>query len=151
MVNSCCHHFAWVSHRGCSCSGPFWSDGLSRDGPDEQPDRDHEVAETGAHVGHRAQALRPIGAHHGDTRDRDPVAQEAGRHDQDTDEHETPRQRFHIEVYVAPEVAEQRIAAALAAGGTVVDDSNAHSLTVIADQDGNKGVVCVDVSAAKKE
>ena len=56
-----------------------------------------------------------------------------------------------IEVYVAPEVAEQRIAAALAAGGTVVDDSDAPSLTVIADQDGNEGVVCVDVSAAKKE
>jgi 4a-hydroxytetrahydrobiopterin dehydratase len=69
----------------------------------------------------------------------------------DADEHETPRQRFHIEVYVAPEVAEERIAAALAAGGTVVDDSNAPSLTVIADQDGNKGVVCVDVSAAKKD
>ena len=58
-------------------------------------------------------------------------------------------QRFHIEVYVAPEVAERRIAAAVAAGGTVVDDSNAPSLTVIADQDGNKGVVCVDVSAVK--
>ena len=64
---------------------------------------------------------------------------------------ETPRQRFHIEVYVAPEVAERRIAAALAAGGTVVDDSKSPSLTVIADQDGNKGVVCVDVSAAKKD
>jgi 4a-hydroxytetrahydrobiopterin dehydratase len=69
----------------------------------------------------------------------------------DADEHETPRQRFHIEVYVAPEVAEQRIAAALAAGGTVVDDSDAPALTVIADQDGNKGILCVDVSAAKKE
>ena len=69
--------------------------------------------------------------------------------DADEDEDETPLQRFHIEVYVAPEVAEQRIAAAVAAGGTVVDDSNAPSLTVIADQDGNKGVVCVDVSAAK--
>jgi 4a-hydroxytetrahydrobiopterin dehydratase len=69
----------------------------------------------------------------------------------DADEHETPRQRFHVEVYVAPEVAEQRIAAAVAAGGTVVDDSNAPGLTVIADQDGNKGIVCVDVSAAKKE
>lgn len=61
----------------------------------------------------------------------------------------TPRQRFHIEVYVAAEVAEQRIAAALAAGGTVVDDSNAPSLTVIADQDGNEGVLCVDTSAVK--
>jgi 4a-hydroxytetrahydrobiopterin dehydratase len=69
----------------------------------------------------------------------------------DAEVHDTPRQRFHIEVYVAPEVVDQRIAAALAAGGTVVDDSDAPSLTVIADQDGNTGVVCVDVSAAQKE
>ena len=69
----------------------------------------------------------------------------------EADGHETPRQRFHIEVYVAPEAAEQRIAAALAAGGTIVDDSDAPSLTVIADQDGNEGVLCVDVSAAKKD
>ena len=69
----------------------------------------------------------------------------------DADEHETPRQRFHVEVYVAPEVAEQRIAAVLAAGGTVVDDSNAPALTVVADQEGNRGVVCADVSAAKRE
>ena len=68
----------------------------------------------------------------------------------EADEHETPRERFHIEVYVAPEVAEQRIAAALAAGGTIVDDSNAPSVTVIADQDGNKGCVCIDVTATKK-
>ena len=61
----------------------------------------------------------------------------------DADEDDAPRQRFHVEVYVAPEVAEQRIAAAVAAGGTVVDDSGAPSLTVIADQDGNTGVVCV--------
>lgn len=60
-------------------------------------------------------------------------------------------QRFHIEVYVAPEVADQRIADAVAAGGTVVDDSNAPGLTVIADQDGNTGVVCVDVPAATKD
>lgn len=68
----------------------------------------------------------------------------------DADEHEAPRQRFHVEVYVAPEVADQRIAAALAAGGTVVDDSDAPSLTVIADQDDNRGVLCVDTSAATK-
>jgi len=68
----------------------------------------------------------------------------------DADEHGASSQRFHIEVYVAPEVAAHRIAAAVAAGGTVVDDSNAPSLTVIADQDGNKGIVCVDVSAVKK-
>ncbi|WP_074259871.1 VOC family protein [Agromyces cerinus] len=60
---------------------------------------------------------------------------------EETDAHEAPRQRFHLEVYVAPEAVEQRIAAALAAGGTVVDDSDSPSLTVIADQDGNRGVI----------
>ena len=69
----------------------------------------------------------------------------------DADEHEAPGQRFHIEVYVAPEVAAQRIAAAVAAGGTVVDASDAPSLTVIADQDGNTAVVCVDAAAAAKD
>jgi 4a-hydroxytetrahydrobiopterin dehydratase len=61
---------------------------------------------------------------------------------QETDEHETPRQRFHIDVWVAAEVAEQRIAAAVAAGGIVVEDGQAPSYTVIADQDGNKACVC---------
>lgn len=61
---------------------------------------------------------------------------------QGTDEHETPRQRFHIDVWVPPEVAEQRIAAAVAAGGIIVDDSNAPSYTVVADQDGHKACVC---------
>ena len=66
-------------------------------------------------------------------------------------ENGAPHQRFHVEVYVAPEVAASRIAAVLAAGGSVVDDSNAPALTVVADQDGNKGVLCVDVSAAKRD
>lgn len=56
-------------------------------------------------------------------------------------------QRFHLEVYVAPDVVEERIAAAVAAGGTVVDDSESPGLTVIADQEGNRGVVCADVSS----
>ncbi|WP_185995452.1 4a-hydroxytetrahydrobiopterin dehydratase [Nocardioides campestrisoli] len=63
------------------------------------------------------------------------------------DEPEGTAQRFHLEVYVAPEEAERRIAAAVAAGGTVVDDSDAPSLTVIADQDGNRGVLCVAAPA----
>ena len=67
----------------------------------------------------------------------------------DAEEHETRRQRFHIEIYVAPEVAEQRIAAAVTAGGTVVDDSQAPALTVVADQDGNRGVVCAPAAVAK--
>jgi 4a-hydroxytetrahydrobiopterin dehydratase len=61
---------------------------------------------------------------------------------------DAPRQPFHVEVYVAREVVEQRLAAAVAAGGTVVDDSQSPSLTVVADQDGNRGVLCVDVAAA---
>lgn len=69
----------------------------------------------------------------------------------DADKDDTTRQRFHIEVYVAPEVAGQRIAAAVAAGGSVVDDSNAPFLTVIADQEGNTGVLCVDTSAANAD
>ncbi len=61
----------------------------------------------------------------------------------DAEQQAASSQRFHVEVYVTPDVVEQRIAAAVAAGGTVVDDSNAPSLTVIADQDGNRGVICV--------
>jgi len=57
-------------------------------------------------------------------------------------------QRFHVEVYVAPESVERRVAAALAAGAVVVDDTEAPGLTVLADQDGNRGVVCSDASAA---
>ncbi|TDU83700.1 4a-hydroxytetrahydrobiopterin dehydratase [Kribbella voronezhensis] len=66
---------------------------------------------------------------------------------QETDEHETPRQRFHLDIWVPPEIAESRIAAAVAAGGIVVDDSQAPSFTVIADQDGNKACVCTYLSA----
>jgi 4a-hydroxytetrahydrobiopterin dehydratase len=56
-------------------------------------------------------------------------------------------QRFHVEVYVAPEVAPQRLDAVLAAGGTVVDDSQGPGLVVVADQDGNRGVICCDTSS----
>lgn len=65
---------------------------------------------------------------------------------QRTDPHEEPRQRFHLDVWVAPEVAEERIAAAVAAGATVVDDSQAPSYVVVADADGNKACVCTSLS-----
>lgn len=68
---------------------------------------------------------------------------------QQTDEHETPRQRFHLDVWVAPEVAEERIAAAVAAGAVVVDDSEAPSFTVLADPDGNKACVCTSLDRAQ--
>lgn len=80
---------------------------------------------------------------------RDPTGRAPTLWFQGTDEHETPRQRFHIDVWVAPEMAEQRIAAAVAAGGIIVDDSQAPSFTVIADQEGNKACVCTALPAAK--
>ncbi len=61
---------------------------------------------------------------------------------QETGAHETPRQRFHLDVWVAPEVASERIAAAVAAGGVIVDDSEAPSFVVLADSDGNRACVC---------
>ncbi len=60
---------------------------------------------------------------------------------QETDTHETPRQRFHIDVQVPYDVAEHRIAAALAAGAVIVDDSRAPGTTVVADPDGNRACV----------
>jgi len=65
---------------------------------------------------------------------------------QHTDAHETPRQRFHVDLWVAPEVAEERIAAAVAAGGRVVDDEKAPSFVVLADPEGNKVCVCTSLS-----
>ena len=61
---------------------------------------------------------------------------------QDTDAHEPPRQRFHIDLWVPHDLADQRIAAAVAAGGEVVDDSQAPSFVVLADAEGNKACVC---------
>lgn len=61
---------------------------------------------------------------------------------QDTDAHETPRQRFHIDLWVPHDVAEARIAAAVAAGGRVVNDEEAPSFVVVADPEGNRACVC---------
>ena len=46
---------------------------------------------------------------------------------QETDAHETPRQRWHFDVVVPIEQAQSRIDAALAAGGTLVSDEAAPS------------------------
>ena len=58
---------------------------------------------------------------------------------QETDEHETPRQRFHWDVFVPHDHAEARIAAAVAAGGVVVQEDDGY--TVLADRDGNQACV----------
>jgi 4a-hydroxytetrahydrobiopterin dehydratase len=60
---------------------------------------------------------------------------------QGTTEHDEPRQRFHLDIRVPPEVADERISAALAAGGVLVSDEQAPRFTVLADAQGNK--VCV--------
>ena len=61
---------------------------------------------------------------------------------QATTAHDEPRQRFHLDVHVPHDVAEQRRAAALAAGGTLVSDAAAPSFWVLADVEGNKACIC---------
>lgn len=61
---------------------------------------------------------------------------------QHTDAHQTPRQRFHLDVWLPHDIAEDRIAAAVAAGGRVVDDTNAPRFVVLTDSEGNKACVC---------
>lgn len=72
----------------------------------------------------------------------DPSGRVPGLWFQPTEPHERPRQRWHFDVWLAAEVAEERIGAAVAAGGTVVNDSEAPSFTVLADRDGNRVCVC---------
>ena len=55
---------------------------------------------------------------------------------------ENPRQRLHVDLWVPHDVAERRIAAAVAAGGRIVDDSEAPSFVVLADGEGNRACVC---------
>jgi 4a-hydroxytetrahydrobiopterin dehydratase len=92
---------------------PFWAAVL---GVDLDADRDDEVA--------------------------DPAGVLPTRWFQESDEHEAPHQRWHADVWVPPVVVAGRIEAALAAGGTVVDDSQAPSYTVLADPQGNKVCLC---------
>jgi 4a-hydroxytetrahydrobiopterin dehydratase len=61
---------------------------------------------------------------------------------QQLDEPRPDRNRFHIDVSVAHDEAEARIAAALAAGGRLVTDRYARSWWVLADADGNEACIC---------
>ena len=69
---------------------------------------------------------------------------------QQTDEHDEPRQRWHLDIHVDPAVADQRIDAALAAGGVLVSDEEAPSFTILADPEGNRVCVCTWQSAAEE-
>lgn len=52
------------------------------------------------------------------------------------------RNRIHLDVTVPPEVADERVAAALAAGGRLVSDEHARAWWVLADAEGNEACVC---------
>lgn len=78
----------------------------------------------------------------------DPDALRPGMWFQSTDPHDEPRQRWHLDVFVPHDVAEQRVSDALQAGGRLVDDSEAPSFWVLADAQGNKACVCTWQPAA---
>ena len=52
------------------------------------------------------------------------------------------RNRIHIDVTVPHDVAAQRIAAAIAAGGTLVSDRAAPAFWILADPEGNEACIC---------
>ncbi len=52
------------------------------------------------------------------------------------------RNRIHLDITVPHDVADQRVAAALAAGGTLLSDDEARAFWVLADAEGNEVCVC---------
>jgi 4a-hydroxytetrahydrobiopterin dehydratase len=57
------------------------------------------------------------------------------------------RNRVHLDITVPVDVADARVAAALAAGGRVVSDARAPAFVVLADPEGNE--VCICTSAGR--
>lgn len=61
---------------------------------------------------------------------------------QQMDEPRPQRNRIHVDVWVAPEEAEGRLARALEAGGRLLSDAEAPSFWVLADPEGNEACIC---------
>jgi 4a-hydroxytetrahydrobiopterin dehydratase len=61
---------------------------------------------------------------------------------QKTDSEAPDRQRWHLDISVPHDVAQERIKAAIDAGGSLVDDGAAPAFWVLADPDGNKACIC---------
>ena len=57
---------------------------------------------------------------------------------QPSEPHDVPRQRWHLDLRIPPEVVEDRIAAAIEAGGELVDATAAPAFWVLADPQGNR-------------
>jgi 4a-hydroxytetrahydrobiopterin dehydratase len=72
----------------------------------------------------------------------DPAGQLPAVWFQQMDEPRTDRNRIHFDVTVADDEAEARVAAALAAGGRLVNDAYARMFWVLADIEGNEVCVC---------
>ena len=61
---------------------------------------------------------------------------------QQMDEARPQRNRLHLDVSVPHDVAEERVAKAIEAGGTLVTDTYAKSFWVLADAEGNEACIC---------
>jgi len=61
---------------------------------------------------------------------------------QQMDEPRPQRNRIHLDVTVPHDVAEARMAEALAAGGTLVSDRRARAFWILADPEGNEACIC---------
>jgi len=72
----------------------------------------------------------------------DPAGQGPALWFQQMDVERPQRNRIHFDVTVSHDEAESRVAAAIAAGGHLVDDSYARSFWVLADSEGNEACVC---------
>jgi len=72
----------------------------------------------------------------------DPAGQLPAVWFQQMDEPRPQRNRIHLDLSVAHDEAPARVAAALAAGGTLVSDAWARSFWILADAEGNEVCVC---------
>ncbi|MGW4379536.1 VOC family protein [Kitasatospora sp. NPDC004531] len=77
----------------------------------------------------------------------DPARRGAPFYFQQMDEPRPQRNRVHVDVWVPYDLAEQRVAAALAVGGRLVTDEHAPVLWVLADPEGNEA--CVGAAGAQ--
>ncbi len=59
-------------------------------------------------------------------------------------------QRWHLDVTVAPEVAERRVKAAIEAGGTLVSDARKPAFWVLADAQGNQACICTPLGRTEE-